>query len=303
MRGMSYGQGGPGPQQWDPWKPQSQQPDAVAPPPRSQGGAGGPGGPGGPDWEALAEASAAKAKRRRIVAAGAAAAVVAAGAVTAVLLTRGGEEPATAGGTGGASASTGTPSFAPTSAPPPLDPEEILADSRKDTAPLSPASLFPGKAGEKLTLGQAVYLKGPSAETADCASAAQHTLPQVLNANGCTKLLRATWTRDGVAVTVGVAVFDTAEDATAARGQADKAAIIEPLSGKGVKPFCDGAVCRTTINSYGRYAYFTITGFTAGKDVTAQDRKVFDTGDQLAHYTFQQIHRRGEAQATALPAG
>ncbi|MEU9577624.1 hypothetical protein [Streptomyces chilikensis] len=293
---MSYGQGGPGPQQWDPWTPQSQQPNAVAPEPWSQGGSG------GPDWDALAEASAAKAKRRRIVAAGAAAAVVAAGAVTAVLLTRGGEEPSTAGGSGGASASTGTPSFAPTSAPPPLDPEEILADSRKDTAPLSPATLLPGKAGGKLTLGQAVYVKGPSAETADCASAAQHTLPAVLNANGCTKMLRATYTRDGVAVTVGVAVFDTAGDATAARGQADKAAIIEPLSGKGVKPFCDGAVCRTTMNSYGRYAYFTITGFTGGKDVTAQDKKAFDAGDQLAHYTFQQIHRRGEVQSTAAPA-
>ncbi|MET8573762.1 hypothetical protein [Streptomyces sp. NPDC005012] len=298
---MSYGQGGPGPQQWDPWKPHSQQPDAAAPQPWSQGGSG---NPGEPDWEALAEASAAKAKRRRIVAAAVAAVVVVAGAVTAVLLTRGGDDPGPVAGSGGTSASgsTGTPSFAPTSAPPPLDPEEILADSRKDTAPLSPAALFPGKAGGKLTLGEAAYTKGPSAETADCASAAQHTLPKVLADNGCTKMLRATYTRDGVAVTVGVAVFDNAEDATAAREQSDKSAIIAPLSGKGVKSFCDGAVCRSTINSYGRYTYFTITGFTDGKDVKAQDKEVFDAGDHLAHYAFQQIHRRGEAQATAAPA-
>ncbi|MFE5209587.1 hypothetical protein [Streptomyces sp. NPDC056600] len=295
---MSNGQGGPGPQQWDPWTPQSQQPNAVAPQPWSQGGSG---GSQGPDWEALAEASAAKSRRRRILAAAVAAVVVAGGAVTAVLLTRGGDSPTPNGGSG-ASASTGTPSFDPTSAPPPLDPEEILADSRKDTAPIEADGLFPGKAGQKLPLGKAEYVKGPSAETADCASAAQHTLPKVLNDNGCTKLLRATYTRDGVAVTVGVAVFDTAEDATAARGQADRSAIIEPLDGKGVKPFCDGAVCRTTINSYGRYAYFTITGFTNGKNVTPEARKAFDAGDHLAHYAFQRIHARGEAQATAAPA-
>jgi hypothetical protein len=298
MRGMSYGQGGPGPQQWDPWKPQSQQPDAVAPQPWSQGG---PAGSGGPDWDALADESAARTRRRRIVAAAVAAVVVAGGAVTAVLLTRGGDSPASTGGST-ASASSGAPSFAPTSAPPPLDPEEILADSRKDTAPLTADGLFPGKAGQELPLGKAVYVKGPAAETTDCASAAQHTLPKVLTDNGCTKLLRATYTRDGVAVTVGVAAFDTAEDATAARGQADRSAIIEPLAGKGVKPFCDGAVCRTTINSYGRYAYFTITGFTDGKNVTPEARKAFDAGDHLAHYAFQQIHRRGEAQATAAPS-
>jgi hypothetical protein len=33
--------------------------------------------------------------------------------------------------------------------------------------------------------------------------------------------------------------------------------------------------------------------------VTQKDSKVFTTGDDLAEFTFRQIHRRGEAQASA----
>ncbi len=63
--------------------------------------------------------------------------------------------------------------------------------------------------------------------------------------------------------------------------------------------FCQGAVCRSTTNSYGRYAYFTLSGFTGGKDVTEKDTGVFRAGDDLAEFTFRQIRQRGEAQASA----
>ncbi|MEV5431207.1 hypothetical protein [Streptomyces sp. NPDC052701] len=288
---MSYGQGGPQ-SQWDPWKPHSQQP--------WDGGGG-----QSPDWAALAEASEARKKRRRLlfIGGGALATVAVASAVAVAVVSANGDSrasnnpvsqlPSTADIP---SASASAPSFAPTSAPPPLDPRDFIASASKDKAPLSPQTLFPGT---QLTMGQTVYKKGPTADTRNCASAARQTLPKVLTANDCTRLIRVTYTRDGVAVTVGVAVFNTEAQATNAKKQADTKSIVDSLSGGGVKDFCDGAVCRTTTNSLGRYAYFTIAGFTSGKDVTTKDTAVFSTGDDLAEFTFRQIRRRGEAQASA----
>ncbi|MFG2511485.1 hypothetical protein [Streptomyces sp. NPDC048584] len=289
---MSYGQGGP-PQQWDPWKPNSQQP-------WDGGGSG-----RSPDWAALADASEARAKRRRLLfIGGGALATVAIGTAVAVAVVsaNGGNEasPGTSSqlpGTSDLPSPTGTvPSFAPTSAPPPLDPKDFVASAKKDKAPLSPDILFPGT---QLTMGETVYKKGPTADTKNCASAAKATLPKVLNDNDCTRLIRVTYTKDDMAVTVGVAVFDTEAQATKAKQQADKKSVVKSLSGGGVKDFCSGAVCRTTTNAYGRYAYFTVAGFTAGKNVTEKDTPVFTTGDDLQEFTFRQIRRRGEAQASA----
>ncbi|MFI8190752.1 hypothetical protein ACIF8T_18390 [Streptomyces sp. NPDC085946] len=288
---MSYGQGDPQ-SQWDPWKPHSQQPWNS-------------GGGQSPDWAALAEASEARNKRRRLlfVGGGALATIGIAAAVAVAVVSANGsgqasnspaaQLPSTADLP---SASASAPSFAPTSAPPPLDPRDFIASAAKDKAPLSPEILFPGT---QLTMGRTVYEKGPTADTRNCASAARQTLPKVLDANDCTRLMRVTYTRDGIAVTVGVAVFDTEAQAVKAKQQADTRSIIKSLSGGGVKDFCAGAVCRTTTNSLGRYAYFTITGFTSGKDVTTKDTAVFSTGDDLAEFTFRQIRRRGEAQASA----
>jgi hypothetical protein len=289
---MSFGQQG-GPQsQWDPWKPQSQQ----------QPWAGG--AAGSPDWAALAEASETRNKRRRLlfIGGGALATVAIGTAVAMAVVSANGSDEASNKPTSSLPAAadipsgSGTPSFAPTSAPPPLDPKEFVASKGKDTAPLSPEILFPGT---QLTMGSTLYKKGPTADTKSCATAAKGTLPKVLTDNGCTRLMRVTYTQGGVAVTVGVAVFDTEAQAVKAKGQADKKSIVNALSGKGVKPFCNGAVCRSTTNSFGRYAYFTIAGFTNGKDVTTKDTAVFSTGDDLAEFTFRQIRRRGEAQASA----
>lgn len=188
------------------------------------------------------------------------------------------------------------PSFAETSAPPPLDPKDFIASAKKDTAPLSPDILFPGS---RLTMGESRYEKGKTASTKDCASAVQGTLGTVLTKNDCTRLMRVTYSLNGVAVTVGVALFDTEAQAAKAKNDADTKSVVQSLSGDGVPAFCRAAVCRSTTNSYGRYAYFTVAGFTNGKDVTQKDTKVFSTGDDLAEFTFRQIRRRGEAQASA----
>lgn len=291
---MSFGQQG-GPQsQWDPWKPQSQQPWNSG------------GDSQTPDWAALAEASESRNKRRRLlfIGGGALATVgVAAAVAVAVVSANGGDEasnkptaqlPATAGIPSG---STGpAPSFEPTSAPPPLDPDDFIASAKKDTAPLSPETLFPGT---QLTMGETLYKKGPTADTKDCAAAALKTLPKILENNGCTRLMRVTYVKDGIAVTVGVAVFDTEAEAAKARTQTDDKSIIKALTGKGVKSFCNAAVCRSTRISYGRYAYFTVAGFLNGKDVTTKDTAVFAAGDDLQEFTTRQIRRRGEAQASA----
>ncbi|MFG3100295.1 hypothetical protein ACGFZL_07235 [Streptomyces sp. NPDC048182] len=294
---MSFGQGGPD-SQWDPWKPHSQQPSW------NSGGDGGT-----PDWAALAEASEARAKRRRLlfVGGGALAAVAVAGAVAAAVVSSDGsgeasDTPSSQLSTSAdiPSESPAAPSFQPTSAPPPLDPKDFVSSAAKDKAPLGPDLLFPGT---QLTMGETVYKKGPTADTRDCASAAQKSLPKALKAGGCTRLIRVTYTKGDMAVTVGVAVFDTAARASAARKQTDNASMIRPLTGGGVKRFCEGAVCRNTTNSYGRYTYFTLTGFTNGKDVTTKSTPVFRTGDDLAEFAFRQIRRRGEAQASAAALG
>nr|WSY52465.1 hypothetical protein OG999_21670 [Streptomyces sp. NBC_00886] len=293
---MSFGQGGPQ-SQWDPWKPQSQQPW------------GGSVDDETPDWAALAEASETRNKRKRVlfIVGGALATVAVGTAVAMAVISANGDDSASGGPTNlpaSASLPSGTgatsPSFAPTTAPPPLDPKDFISSKAKDTAPLSAEILFPGT---QLTMGSTVYKKGPTADTTNCASVAQASLPKILTANGCTRLMRVTYVKDDVAVTVGVAVFDSEARATKVKGQADKKSIIKSLSGKGVKTFCDGAICRTTTNSYGRYAYFTIAGFNSGKDVTTKDTKVFTVGDDLAEFAFRQLGRRGEAQASAAAQG
>ena len=291
MRPMSYGQGGPQ-SQWDPWKPQSQQPWST--------GTGQT-----PDWASLAEASETRNKRRRVlfIGGGVVATLAIGTAVAMAVVSAGGDNNASGTPTNlPASASLPTdsadsaPSFEPTSAPPPLNPEDFIGSVKKDTAPLSAETLFPGT---QLTMGETVYKKGATADTKNCATAAKGTLPAVLTKNHCTRLLRVTYFKDGVAVTVGVAVFDTEAQAGKAKTEADKKGFVTALAGSGVKAFCDSGVCRTTTNSYGRYAYFTTAGFLNGKNVTTKDTKVFQTGDDLAEFTFRQIHRRGEAQASA----
>ncbi|MFD4558109.1 hypothetical protein ACFWP5_27965 [Streptomyces sp. NPDC058469] len=288
---MSFGQGGPQ-SQWDPWKPNSQQPWGGSVDEQT------------PDWAALAEASETRNRRKRLLfIGGGALATVAVGTAVAMAVMSANDDTSASGKPTNLPASASvpstdatSPSFAPTSAPPPLDPEEFISSKAKDTAPLSPATLFPGT---QLTVASTVYKKGPTADTTNCASVASGTLPKLLTANGCTRLMRVTYAKGNIAVTVGVALFDTKAQATKAKGQADTKSAVKSLSGKGVKAFCDGSICRTTTNAYGRYAYFTVAGFTTGTDVTTKDTEVFTIGDDLAKFAFDQIHARGEAQASA----
>ncbi|QEU92410.1 hypothetical protein [Streptomyces kanamyceticus] len=282
---MSFGQGGP---QWGP------------------GGTGGPGGGPTPDWAALAEASEARTRRRKwlLIGGGAFATIGIAAAVAITVVSANSDDssasnkpaselPATADIPG---ASTDPePSFKETTPPPPPDPKDFISSAKKDKAPLTPEGLFPGKT---FTSGEKVYKKGATDSTTKCSAITQNALGSVLAKNDCTRLIRASYMRNGIAVTVGVAVFDTAADAAKVKEQASKG-LVHSLPGKGIPNFCRTGVCRGTYNAYGRYAYFTTTGYTSGKDVTDKDPKAYPVGDDLARLAFQRITQRGEAQASA----
>ncbi|MFF0053689.1 hypothetical protein ACFYRI_04700 [Streptomyces microflavus] len=270
----------------------------------------GPEDNGTPDWAALAEESAARARRKRWLMIGGgvlATAVVGAIVATAVVTTGGGKsDPAGSASKLPAPAelpedtSAPAPSFSSVAPTPPPDPKEYITSADKDKAPITVDGFFPGK---KLAMGDRVHTKGATGRTTDCATGTQGALGAVLTKNGCKQLIRATYSKDGVAVTVGIAVFDT--EARAQKTVDQAAGGLASLSGAGVPTFCrGGTVCRRTTNSYGRYAYFTVGGFTDGTRVTAEDRDVFAVGDDLANFVFRQIHQRGRVQASqAAEAG
>ncbi|MGX1883490.1 hypothetical protein [Streptomyces sp. NPDC055287] len=291
---MSFGQGGPswgGPEgQQSPHDPYGTQSSADT-----------------PDWAALADASAARARRKRWTYIGGgvlATAVIGAIVATAVVTTNSNStntdhtnsasELPTPETLPTESAQPG-PSFSSQAPPPPPNPRDFISSAKKDKLPLSADTLFPGK---KLKMGDRSYTKGATNRTTSCSAATQGALGSVLTSNGCDQVVRATYFKSGVAVTVGVAVFDTAAQAAKAKEQASGG--LASLPGAGVPTFCrGGSVCRKTTNAYGRYAYFTVSGFTTGKNVTQADRDVFTTGDDLAEFTFRQIHQRGKTQASA----
>jgi hypothetical protein len=186
------------------------------------------------------------------------------------------------------------PTFSDVSVPPPPDPRDFISDAKKDTAPLSPATLFPT---ERMSTGAGSYTKGATASTTNCATAASGRLSPALTGNGCTRVIRATYQKAGIAVTVGVAIFDTEAQATKAKEQAS--GNIQPLAGGGVPSFCHATACRLTTNSIGRYTYFTVAGYISGKPVPASDTQARQAGRDVADYTFARIVDRGESQASA----
>ncbi|MFI8369317.1 hypothetical protein [Streptomyces sp. NPDC085466] len=269
--------------------------------------AGGQGGGDTPDWGALADASAAGSRRkRRLMIAGGILATVAVGAIvaTAVVATnkkndeaKNGGDPTPTGAVTTTASPTPAPTFSSVAPPPPPDPKDYITDPKKDTAPLTAEGLYPGS---KLTMFGRPYKKGATSSTKNCASVTTGGLGPVLRKNGCERVLRATYVKDGVAITVGVAVFPSEKAALAAKKQATGG--IAPLAGKGVKNFCHATVCLRRANSVGRYAYFTQAGFADGTKVTTRDKPVFQASDDLGTFAFNQIYARGKSQAKAAAA-
>ncbi|WP_340558814.1 hypothetical protein [Streptomyces sp. GSL17-111] len=278
-------------------------------------GQGGPGwGPGDqrtPDWNALADtAAASRARRRRwALIGGGAAATVAVAAIVAVAVVQGGgggtsDDPTTALPTPAdlpSGPSQPEPDF--TEAPPPPNPYEFISDPDRDTAPRTAESFFPA---ETIEVEGRTFTRVAAKSTDDCSSAAREELAKVLTDGGCTELHRATFTRDGVAITVGIAVLPS-EDA-AVQAKEDARPYVAPLTAGPVpEDFCRYSACRSSANAYGRYTYFTLSGYLDGTNVTPEEEKALNAGRDLAAHAQDRIHLRGEEQAaaaaTAPPAG
>lgn len=285
MPAMSFGQGGYG-----------------GPGGQGQGSGFGPPGSGGPapDWGALADSAAAERRRKRrllMIVGGALATVVIAGAVAAAVVTTSGgdDDPASSASEdriSGAASGSGKDDPTFSSVAPPPDPKEFIASADKDTAPLTVDSFFPDA---KITVSGHTYDRRATHHTRECASAASTKLAKVLGANGCDRLFRATFTRDGSAVTVGVAVF--ADEGPAGRAAEQATGNLESLPGDGVPEFCRATACRLTSNTLGRYAYFTIAGYADGKSVTADDTPTSEAVRDTGAYVYRRIMDRGREQA------
>ncbi|KOG87024.1 membrane protein, partial [Streptomyces varsoviensis] len=189
------------------------------------------------------------------------------------------------------------PTFSDVAPPPPPDPRDFIASAKKDTAPLSADTLFPGT---KIARGSSTYAKAATDSTKNCAAATQGALGSVLTNNGCREVIRVTYVKGGVAVTAGVAVFDTKAAADKAKEQAR--GNVASLAGGEAPTFCRGKACRLTTNSAGRYAYFTVSGYTNGTSVTTSDTEALEAGRDVASYVFKRIMARGEVQASAAAA-
>ncbi|MFG2401502.1 hypothetical protein [Streptomyces lydicus] len=267
-------------------------------------GQGGPfDGPGGsmsstPDWDALADESEARSRRKRWmwIGGGALAALAVAGIVAAAVMADGGSpggNPTAAPSSSDQAAPDDKPSFPDVSVPPPPNPRDYITDPKKDTAPLTPATLFPQKS---MIVGEHSYPRTNTATTKDCTAGAQGALVSSLAHNGCKQLLRATYSKGGVAVTIGVAVFNS--PAQAAKVMNEARTNLMPLPGGGVPTdFCQGHKCRMATNATGRYAYFTIAGYLDGKDVVASETKARQIARDGGAYAFSQITQRGKDQA------
>jgi hypothetical protein len=229
-------------------------------------------------------------------------AVIAGAVATAVVMSgkssgKAADGPATSASAGSTQPLPPAPTFSSVAPPPPANPLDYLRSPAKDKAPLTPAGLFPGK---RFVMNGRTYLKTNSAVTTKCATGARSALSGALTANGCRKLLRATYVNGPYAITVGVAVFD--DTAHAAKLQ-KVAQYVAPLTGGGVNDFCHAVACQMTSNAVARYAYFTIAGLKTGKTLSgATAPAALQAANETSDFAFDRIVQRGRDAAAEDPA-
>jgi hypothetical protein len=259
--------------------------------------------PAEPDWSALAEQSEARDRRRKLLFVGggvlAVAAIAGIVATAVVSSNHSSDDKKTQAGPSESASEEPLPpqpTFSNVSIPPPPNPLDFISTAKKDTAPLTTATLFPGKS---LLWQSHTYAKTATTRTTHCTTAAAGTLSTALAKNGCRQLFRATYVRGTVAVTVGIAVFDNSASAAKLK---NTAAYIRPLNGGGVVDFCHAVNCRFTTNAVGRYAYFTTAGLKNNQTISEADTAAKQAGTDISDFAFNQIRQRGITQAGAAAA-
>jgi hypothetical protein len=266
-------------------------------------GQGGPFGASGstPDWAALAEESERRRARRRrwTMIGGAALAAALVGGIVgfAVVSESGGgpsDDPTQALPTPEELPSGPSPQPTFEQKLPPAPPEDYLKNPEKDTAPISTETLFPD---EKVNVDGRAYTRAATSSTKDCASAATDRLAPLLERNDCRRMFRVTLRREGLAVTVGLAVFASEKQAAAVKS--DYEPNVEALAGDGVAEYCTDVECRTTVNSLGRYAVLTVSGHTDGTPAGDADEPAIQAALDGSAYGYDRLIDRGERQSEA----
>jgi hypothetical protein len=169
----------------------------------------------------------------------------------------------------------------------PPDPLTVISSAATDTAPLDPATVF---TDATLSIGGHTWKRVTTATTTPCWKATTGGLGDVLSAQACQSVLRATYAYGNAAVTVGVAVFDHSAQANAV--QAAYKGQLQGLVSSGAIAFCTSAGCPGTHAAIGRYLYLTVSG-TLKPGGTAQDATATSAGPSFAATTHDHLLARG----------
>jgi hypothetical protein len=218
---------------------------------------------GEPDWSAMADHYEAQGKRKRVLAiAGGALAVCLVGGVTALAWSN-----TRSGGSANAGAAPSTSTSASPS--PSVSTSPTISASPSPSAPPAPQpdQLF----AASLKIGGKSYTRVATDAKTVCWKATWGGLGNVLAANSCKQVLRATYTSGKVSVTVGVAALLDVK--AAMKTAAEFHGSVAPLWHKGDASFCKKADCAITHAVEGRFLYLTIagpnSGAAGGKDSTS----------------------------------
>jgi hypothetical protein len=303
---------------------QPQQPYAPAPDPYGQGTPGGygepapqqqpfgsadAGGGGGrqPDWTRLAEQRDAAARRRRLMftVGGSVLGLALVGGIIAAAMAMSGDDKGDKAGPVGSGSVSATP-FAPEkptfrpapTVPPPPAAQEVLADPRLDTGPFTVDAVF----GEtKFSVDGRAYsiVNGQLANT--CSDGTDAKLGPVMRNQQCTQLIRVAVTGPGgIVSTVAVASFPTPDKAKTIMNSKEKG-ILTPLAGPGVKAIDPKKQQYAEVrNSVGRYTLFSLSWYTDGKAITADDKAMGQNLDDLDKFLRNAVTARGEARSKQI---
>ena len=189
-------------------------------------------------------------------------------------------------------AATSPPAAPPAPAPPaPRDPLTLISDASTDTAPLDPGTLF---AATSVSVGGRTWTRVVTDSNPTCWQTTTGGLGDVISAQSCRLMLRATYASGNSSVTIGVAVFDHKAQADAAQ-QAFKGQV-QGLAKPGGIHWCVTAGCPGTHAVIGRYGYYTVSGTLNPGNNTA-DAVATAAGPDFAARASAALLARGQAAA------
>ncbi|GAA1152968.1 hypothetical protein F4556_001360 [Kitasatospora gansuensis] len=192
-----------------------------------------------------------------------------------------------AAGTSRTPSASGAPATPVPGSTAPLDPLTVISAAATDTAPLDPGSLFPATT---LSIDGKTWTRLTTGANPTCWQTTTGGLGDVITAQGCRTVLRATYTSGSSAVTIGVAVFDARANADASN-QAHKGQV-QGLVAAGQTSFCTSAGCVNTHGAVGRYTYYTVSGTVKPGGNTA-DPVATAAGPDFAAHARAQLLARG----------